>query len=57
MVSVPRVRLIYCNPPQKHIVAGGRAEEGALYCVTVRDVSRSREDPSIVTFSVEPDDR
>jgi hypothetical protein len=44
------VRLTYCNPPQKHIVAGGRAEEGMLFCILLRDVSWPFEDPSILAF-------
>ncbi len=36
--SAPRVRLTYCNPPQKQFAAGGRAEEGALFCILLRGV-------------------
>ncbi len=50
MVSVPGVRLNYCNLPQKHIVAGGRAEEWAVFCVVSVGVSGSREAPGILDF-------
>ena len=43
--STPKVGLTYCNPPQKHIVAGGSTEEGELFCVIVRNVLGPREGP------------
>jgi hypothetical protein len=50
--SAPRVRPTYCNPLQKHIVAGGRAEGQAHFFVMVRGVESSRgfKDP-ILPFS------
>ena len=44
--SAPRVRLAYCNPPQKHIVARGRAEEWAVFCVVSVSVSGPHEAPA-----------
>jgi hypothetical protein len=55
--SVPRARLTYCNPPQKHIGTGGGAEEWTLFCVTARDVSTPGEAPKSLPSSVRTYDR
>jgi hypothetical protein len=54
---VPRVKLTYCNPPQKHIVAGGRAEGGTLFCVLARGVSGPMRPQVSLPSSIGPYDR
>ena len=40
------VRLTYCNPLQKHLVARGRAEEWVVFCVVSVSVSGPHEPPA-----------
>ena len=48
------MRLTYCNPLQKHIVVGGRAEGRAHFFVTIKGVSNPREGSVILIFHFRP---
>jgi hypothetical protein len=50
-------RLTYCNPSQKHIVAGGRTEEGALFCILLRVCAGAHKPQVSLPSSIAPYDR